>query len=425
MGNTNTIPKQGKKSKFLGIMDSIATKYILNQDFQDLVNLSKKEYCDKLLILTSDIFRKNFTQNDIVYLDQRTKEGITVNSLTSSEIAFMNKDTMNKLDVQNKIVKNRMCIGISKFYIKIAHLYASLIMTLNPTYQYRDSNGALRSVPFMNKKFIPSNLRSNMKLKKVNLCSRRINSILFEPEKTRDICGNMIETGYTNISNDICYLNREPGLNSKNNGETRKLIDEIGLSELNRLYYDVFDYDKGIYNDMSDESKKEYRESLKIFYKTFTGNKDVPSNLKSFSDITLKGFHKHKSCNDNSIMNEKIKVKNDNKYFILLGNALNKSVRETNKIRDSFISILDEIFIEQVDNVTKNKEVIIHPNLTMEKLDKLVSLTRREIGKLYVKCERDFMNILNIYEALLEDRIRKNIDMRIKRIKELTDKKLI
>ena len=425
MGNTNTFPKQTKKSKFLGIMDSIASKYILNGDFKDLTNLSKKEYCDKLVILTSDIFRNNFDQTSLEFLDQRTKNGIVVNTHTKDDIAFINRDTMFKLDVQNNIKKRRMCIGISKFYIKIAHLYAALLMTLNPTYQYKDASGILRSVPFMSKNIIPANIRTSAKLKKMNMCSRRINSLLFEPETIRDVCGNMIDTGYTKISNTFCDLNREPTLNMKNDGSTRKLINEIGLSELNRLYYDIFDYDKGIYSEMSDESKREYKEDLQIFYKAFTGNKDIPSNIKSFSDVTLKGFHKHASCGENSILNRKIKVDNNNKYLILLGEALNKSVNETNKIRDSFILLLDELFIERVDNVTKNKEIIIHPKLTIEKLDNMVSIARHEIGNLYIKCERDFINILKIYEALLEDRIKKSIDKRIEKIKELTEKTIV
>ena len=49
------------------ILDYIATYYILTMDFQSLRKLYDIEYCDKLVILTSDIIERYFTDIQITY----------------------------------------------------------------------------------------------------------------------------------------------------------------------------------------------------------------------------------------------------------------------------------------------------------------------------------------------------------------------
>ena len=100
------------------ILDYIATYYILTMDFKSLRKLYNKEYCDKLVILTSDIINIYFTDLEITYLAQRIKNGVEINELEKDKVIFINKDDFDKLNVQNSIKKKRMCMSISKFYIK-------------------------------------------------------------------------------------------------------------------------------------------------------------------------------------------------------------------------------------------------------------------------------------------------------------------
>ena len=74
----------------IDLIDLIATKYILTQNFQDLKNLTKKEYCDKLVVLTSDIIKKYMNQRDIKYLAQRIERGNYVNELVDKKLMFLN-----------------------------------------------------------------------------------------------------------------------------------------------------------------------------------------------------------------------------------------------------------------------------------------------------------------------------------------------
>ena len=68
MGNTQT--KQSGKS-LSDIVNQIASKYIRSQNFIDMKNLSKLEYCDKLIILTSKIINKYLDENDVKFLSQK------------------------------------------------------------------------------------------------------------------------------------------------------------------------------------------------------------------------------------------------------------------------------------------------------------------------------------------------------------------
>ena len=146
MGNISSTNINAKSNSdkqfdnFYQIIDYIATYYILTMDFKSLSNLSNKEYCDKLVVITSDIIKNYFNDIEITYLAQRIKNGEEVNDLTKENVMFVNKDQLEGLDIQNdskkSIKKKRVCIGIAKFYVKIAHIFASIVTTINPEYTY-------------------------------------------------------------------------------------------------------------------------------------------------------------------------------------------------------------------------------------------------------------------------------------------------
>ena len=70
-----------KKMKIENVIDYIATKYMTQANFQDLKNLNKKDYCDKLVILTSKVIKHHLNDIEISYMDQRTKGGVEINKM--------------------------------------------------------------------------------------------------------------------------------------------------------------------------------------------------------------------------------------------------------------------------------------------------------------------------------------------------------
>ena len=83
MGNSTSTSKKAESEfeNFYDVIDYIATYYILTMDFKSLSKLSEKAYCDKLVILTSDIVDRYFNEIEVTFLAQRIKEGVEVNDL--------------------------------------------------------------------------------------------------------------------------------------------------------------------------------------------------------------------------------------------------------------------------------------------------------------------------------------------------------
>ena len=175
--NSNDPNKEFKN--FYEVIDYISTYYILTMDFKSLSKLSEKAYCDKLVILTSDIIERYFNNVEITYLSQRIKNGVEVNDMKKENVTYINKDNLEGLDISNdaqkSIKKKRVCIGIAKFYIKIAHIFAAIMMTINPIYSYKDSNGQTIKVGLLEKDKIPKNV--DRKIHKLNICDDRIRAL--------------------------------------------------------------------------------------------------------------------------------------------------------------------------------------------------------------------------------------------------------
>ena len=82
------------------------------------------------------------------------------------------------------------------------------------------------------------------------------------------------------------------------NAVSKALTDEIGIPELEALYFDVYNFKKGVFDKKSDESQKQYDKDVEKFYKTFAATDKMPPEIKKFSDIKLKDFHNQPLCND-------------------------------------------------------------------------------------------------------------------------------
>ena len=232
--NNNQTNKNDKlKNKSISqVLDYISTYYILTMDFKSLRKLYNKEYCDNLVILTSDVIQRYFTDLEITYLSQRIKNGVEVNELDKDKIIFFNKDELSNLDIQNSIKKKRICISISKFYVKIAHIYAAILLTINPIYVYKDVEGNTVRASLFEKGKIPVNTPRD--IYKLNICDNRINALknkqTLEPDENGDIT----------VGPKMCSMN------IGDDGELSDLADEPGIPELVELYYDDnYDFNTG------------------------------------------------------------------------------------------------------------------------------------------------------------------------------------
>jgi len=403
MGNTpsnstNTKTKSNSEKQFENfyqIIDYIATYYILTMDFKSLSSLSNKEYCDKLVIITSDIIQKYFNDMEITYLAQRIKSGEEVNELSKEKVMFVNKDQLESLDIQNdlnkSIKKKRVCIGIAKFYVKIAHIFAAIVKTINPVYVYKDENGNVVKNGLLEKDKIPKNVER--KLFKLNICDNRIRSL------------NSMETD--DAKKEVKLHPKICGMNLNKDGSVKNLEDEPGIVELLQLYLDDnYDYSNGTFTGMSDSTKKQFEKDLKTFYSAFTGNSEMPSEIKKFSDIKLRDYNSKNSCQgENPVFKQNYVLSNSDKLFMEYAKNIKTMIQSASNKQSELLNVINDLFIFVNDPYSDKKKIRVNPTLTEDKLQKIVEKTRGIIIELYVKCEMDYVENLKVYEAIVESKI--------------------
>jgi hypothetical protein len=412
MGNSPSSNKNNNAEKkfenFYDIIDYIATYYILTMDFKSLSKLSEKAYCDKLIVLTSDIIERYFNDMEITYLAQRIKDGVEVNDLKNEKVIFINKDNLESLDVSNDVQKNikkkRVCIGIAKFYVKIAHVFAAIVMTINPIYTYKDSIGQTVKTGLLEKDKIPKNIPR--KLYKLNICDNRIRAL-----KKGELIDD--KTGNVTIQPRVCDMN------VSKLGQDKTLADEPGITELLRLYLDdKYDYSNGQFTGMSDSTKAQFMKDLKLFYTAFTGNEIMPINITKFSDIKLRDYSKKIGCQaDTPFLKSKYILNVKDKLFIEYADNIKNMIQNASNNQSKLLSIINQLFTYVIDPYTNKKVIRVNPKLNEEILQKSVDKTRSLIVDLYIKCELDYVNGIKIYEAIVESKILETTQKQIDNLK--------
>ena len=328
--------------------------------------------------------------------------------MNKEKIIFINKDNLESLDVSNdtqkSIRKKRVCIGIAKFYVKIAHIFAAIVMTINPVYTYKDATGQTVKTGLLEKDKIPKNV--DRKLYKLNICDNRIRA-LKKGEQIDDVTKNIT------IQPMICDMN----LNK--NGIDKTLADEPGISELMELYLDDnYDYSNGSFTGMSESTKSQFMNDLKMFYTAFTGNETMPIEITKFSDIKLRDYNKKPGCQgENPVFKTKYTLHTNNDLFVNYAENTKKMIQSASDNQYKLLSIINELFTYVINPYTNKKVIRVNPKLTDESLQKSVEKTRRLIIDLYIKCETDYVNGIKLYEAIVESKILETTQKQIETLK--------
>jgi len=327
MGNNNSVENIKKEGLLLQELDFIAANYISTQNFKDMERLADMDYCNKLVVVTADSIASNLNDLNVNYLAQRLKNGIEINEMTKSNILYLKQNNLENLDVKNNTTKRRLCIGIAKFYVKIAHLFSAIVTTVNPIYVYKDENGNTVETNLLNKKNIPAS--ANVSIKRMDVCSKRLNALLNNEDFNKPTDAKVT------INPNFCEMNYD-----RTRNKDKMFYQEPGIPELEKLYYDEYDYDKGGFSRMSDKTRKEiYEKDVITFYKAFTGNDTIEKDgkgeplIKKFSDIKLRDFHKSKGCSRNGSYTNSYSATLKNKLFSDYANHIKTMMQTTKKSR--------------------------------------------------------------------------------------------
>ncbi len=416
-GVEDTSTKDIKQIPLEETIDYIATHYILTSDFQSLRKLNEKTYCEKMIVLTSDIINKKFSDLEVDKILDRVENGTSPKDIEKENIVFFNKSQLHNAIEESNNTKEIKCNQIAKFYIKVAHLFASIVMTINPEYTHTDFFGNVKTYKLFEKDKIPNS--GHFEVSKINLCGERVNILSNElVNNEEDSEGKNVNVNTT--PKKLCSMN----LNKK--GKVKTLDEEIGIPELMELYYDDgYDYKTGKFNRMSEETEKQFKTDLNNFYINFTGSYNVPENVTKFSDIKLKDYSKEKICNTTNTSevsqfeDNYIKISTTNNLYVKYAENLKKMVDTVNKKQQQLSAIIDKVFVYVYDSSNtevKNEVIRINPDLTEKYLQDIVVECRNYIKDLYLTCEKDFTEGIKIYEAIVESRI---LNTTIKQIDQL------
>jgi hypothetical protein len=346
-----------------------------------------------------------------------------------------------------------MCTEIAKYYVKIAHLFAAIITTLNPVFSWRSSASSSRAIlsPYIppvphgqtgadveqgaeavegieavekttleNKHYI-SEMAKDVKIENLNFCNSRIADLmdmdeltdLLNDESIMNTMSGEQPVSEIKIKTKLCSSNLNnsssvgmgtgtgTGTGTRN---VKTVYDLPGFAELSRLYNDKYNASKGRFDKMSAKSRDEKKRNIDLLYTLFTGNPNPPKDIRSFRDIPLHSFSDTADCSSPDSMLNKTYVGNTkDKLFVDYVEQVKKMIYDSNMIRNSLLEIIDSIFITNTSSESGDKmKYIIDPNLTYEELNNLIDETRKIILKLYVNCEKNFIHTLKILQGIIE-----------------------
>jgi hypothetical protein len=305
----------------------------------------------------------------------------------------------------------KKCNEIAKFYVLFAHLFSCIVSTINPSFEIDASSS--------------SSDKNNTGSGSLDFCSSRLNLL---------INGELIENseGDVTIRPNVCKTNLSES------GSALRLVDLPGIKALLKLFKNGGD---------------DYSDDVKYLYKAFTGKKDAPDDI-NIEHIPLRVFNKDVECRGSSsssgssrsesrggasesyppyydddsyrysknreereIRNLDVDIRSGIYSTGVIGNPTKEKlfsdyikniklmIQKSENNRALLLEILSEMFTYTYDSSGEISGVIINPSLTFKDLQSLVRRTRKIIIKLYTECEEDYNEGLDIFFALIQEKI--------------------
>uniref|UniRef100_A0AB39JAS7 Uncharacterized protein n=1 Tax=Florenciella sp. virus SA2 TaxID=3240092 RepID=A0AB39JAS7_9VIRU len=411
MGNTlsNNTKNVNDNETLINMVDKIATNYILQQNMIDIIRFTDKTYRQNLIILTSYILEQKLTNLDLSVLKKRISPKKNTNTKNNNNqekniVYLANKNSVEQNLFSSEEEKKKTILYISKFYIKIMVLFSSIVSVIDPQYIYVNNEGIEKLFYLKDFNDIKMIDAENKKLK-----LHKIDNPMNLVKKRLSILKNKMESSDLHENNSSYVINPGEKLCSLN-AESSTLTSEVGIKELDTLYYDIFDEDTETWSKRSKEMEDQYKADVLLFYQIFTGQKDKPPHIKSFEDIELLDFHNLQRCKNKDFFEDLLVSKNDKlfkKYLLKI-----EEIQEMTKIqKKKLLFILKTIFLQ-----TETDSFIINPELTIDDLIQKQKQIKESIMDIYINCEKKFIEALLLYEKMYDNQYGELVQAQINNI---------
>jgi hypothetical protein len=435
-------------------IDAAATKVVLDSSFTDLTKLANEKYCNRLVKKVATIFQQNKDTVDLELLRQKLYDEMQKEKqkrgenphVANADVAnadVANADTEKTSEKHNKKIKTpriqnveKKCIQISKFYVLFAHLFSCIVSTINPTFKIEKEKAATSGAAQK------EDAKSTAAASSLDFCSSRIDAL---------VNGELVE----NSDGDLLVKPNVCKTNVSKSGSPLHLIDLPGMKALQQLYKDA---------NANDGSEGE-KEDARYLFKAFTG-KDAPDHIRRLDQVPLKAYNKDEECKEQKsydggdpasdetqkkeqrrdkerrdvetekererermfyFYNERDRKKNEEenartgvylkgivgslkeRLFSEYVQHIKEMIERAESNRSRLLEILSEMFTYTYGSGGSDGSsisgVIINPSLTYKKLKSLVVQTRRIVIKLYTDCEEDYKHGLDIFFAMVQEKI--------------------
>lgn len=258
--------------------------------------------------------------------------------------------SLEDIEVKNTNTKD-ICKEVAMFFLQIGNIYSAIVSILNPVfYKNEDTN----SIPWFMMK--PKNKADSI--------------------RAYGICESVLDS-FT--SNSLLF---------------------------ERLYFDT--WENGSFTKMSDDAVQEYQNDLQKFYQGFTGLREKPSSIKSFSDFDSSFFSQH--------LNKQEAIQKDEHVLSMYGTIVREATIEIIQKQNELLNILNELFTKETEDAITDFTVKINPDLTVYKLKELMHRTRKVILELHALCTENNNEITKIYNSFVQERTMKTLENQIKNL---------
>ena len=343
----DTLDDMRDKKKRSSLLEQKISQYaadlILRSNFKDMQSLMRKDECDKLVILTSKVIDKNFHKADINVFSSKIRNS---DDATNEPIEYIKESKLHSEETKIQDDKSQLCQGLARYYVKIAHLFAAIAQTVNPVYVYEVSQPKNNFTSYsaytpryeaktpvnqpINLPTSPptklsqqkagnpysvfpsattTSTASSMQTKKeIKLKWEQLRELdnyeysKFKETRLDGFCNTRLDvldpSGILQSSGEMEGLFEIKPAMCDSNKKYKNVGGIIGIPDLSELYNDEYDPETKRYTEMSEKMRKQYQKDLEVFYKAFTGKKNMPGNIKKFSDIELIDYSKLRGCDD-------------------------------------------------------------------------------------------------------------------------------
>ena len=338
MGNKQSVNKnelkielETKNHKNINL-NCIIANYMMDMNIEDMKMLLDLDYCNKLVLLISKILNQHISNHEL-------------------------KEIVTKI---NSSVNGDYALELSKFYVKIWHLFSIILTTINENKSFKE---------------------------------------IVNQDQQGYIDKDKDEDQYQDQYQDHYGGSRIP-----------EFID---------LYNDSgYDLDSGNFLSMTPETKTRFNNDLNQFYIVFTQNKEMPNSITKFSDIPfeISSNDYYENENEDEGENEDKEVNDPFKSNISeYANNLKKILLSIEKVHKRLLLILNKLFGINEDN---DEQICLNSTLTEYKIQNLIDETRNIIFEFYLNYDEDYLQNAKLYESIVLSHIIETTKNQLKTLEE-------